>query len=76
MTLRQAGEVLGLSRGRINDLIRAGELPSRLELSERGVAQRMVRRADVERLLNERREAAERQSGRGRPLKLPEGLES
>jgi hypothetical protein len=71
MTLREVGELLDLSRQRLTDLIRVGQLRSRLVLSERGVAQRLVQREDVERLLRERQERAETMTGKGRRPKIP-----
>jgi predicted DNA-binding transcriptional regulator AlpA len=72
ITLRQAAARLGLSRQRVNELVKDGSLPSRLELTERGVARRLVPAGDVERLLAERQAAAARPAGKGRPVKLPE----
>jgi len=72
MTLIEAGKKLNLSRQRVSELISAGALPSRMELTARGVARRLVRCEDVERLLRERQQVAEQRTGRrGRPISLP-----
>ena len=71
MTLEQAKERLGNSRTRLTELIQAGAIPSRIELTPQGRAKRFLRTEDVEAFLQRRREEAARQSGKGRPIKLP-----
>lgn len=70
MTLREISEATGLSRGRLNELVATGKLPSRLELHH-GRSRRLVQRADVERLLQARQEQAATQKGPGRRPRVP-----
>lgn len=70
MTIRDAQTKLGVSRETVQAFIRAGVLSSELELHN-GRARRLIRSADVERLLSERLRAAAEQTGKGRPIKLP-----
>jgi len=72
MTIREASSTLGITRQRLTQLTKSGEIPSRLELGAEGRAQRMFARADVDAYRRAREEAATRQTGKGRPIKLPD----
>lgn len=71
MTMSEAAGRLGLSRTRLNTLVKAGDIPSRLEITEGGQARRVMPRAKVEAYLAARQKAAEEPAGKGRPIKLP-----
>ena len=73
LPLKQVAEMLGVSRSHLTEILSAENVVSRLEITPQGRAQRLVRRADVEKLLTERRQAAESQTGKGRPIKVPKG---
>lgn len=69
--MQEAREILGLSLPMARQAIQAAGLPSRLEVGDDGKARRLVKRADVEALLKTRRESADGQTGKGRPIKVP-----
>lgn len=71
MTIQEARQALGVSRERIQEFLREGRIDSRLEIHQ-GRARRMLDAAGVERLAKQRREDAAAQSGKGRPIKLPD----
>ncbi len=76
MTLREAGERLGVSAKRVQKLIEGKQLPARLVETPVGTRYQMVRRADVEALARERLAAAEGRSEVKRPgpkPRLPKG---
>lgn len=73
ITLREAAPLLGVSRQRLNDLIRDGVLTVRQEIRS-GRVHNLVKRADVLALAKERAGQAETAIGKGRRPKLPDSL--
>jgi excisionase family DNA binding protein len=64
----EAGRILGVTRVRVAQLMDAGELP----FQEVNPRMRLIRRADVEKLAEQRRQAAAApRDGAGRPPKVP-----
>jgi len=73
--LREAGELLGLSRKGVQNLVNRQLLRSEVRITPAGTKYGIVFRAEVLRLAANRRTQAAHadvKRGRGRPLKLPE----
>jgi hypothetical protein len=75
ITVKDAAAVLGVSRPRVQQLIRAGQLPATRRESPAGVYQ-TVRRADLERLQAEREKRASGERPAGMPGPAPRGVKT
>jgi excisionase family DNA binding protein len=77
MTVRQAAEILGVSRFRVHALIGQGQISAEKRISDVGTPFLVLKRKDVEQLAEERRRKAtgEEKSGRGGKPKMPKPAE-
>ena len=71
LTLREAGELLGLKRARLMQLIAQGELRSEKRLADVGGSQRYISRAELQRFIQARETQAAQGRKPGRPPKVP-----
>ena len=71
LTLREAGEMLGLKRARLMQLIAEGALQSEKRLADVGGSRRYISRAEIERFIKTREVVSQQQRRPGRPPKVP-----
>jgi len=71
LTMQEVADLLGVTRSRLNQMVKADAIPSRLEITPEGRTQRLIKREVADALLMQRQQSGEGKAGRGRPVKLP-----